>query len=145
MRVLLVHPSSEVVDSVSALLEKEDFEVSQATSTAEALERFGEARRFDVVVTALEIENDQSGFEVLTAAFSADLFAEVMVLSRRADVKTAVEAMKRGCFDFAMEQDLESLADYVVEKVRAATRQRHNDMRAAERWSQLSGKSALRS
>ena len=65
------------------------------TAGLEALRR----KQYDLVLTDL-VMSDVSGIEILKHAQSINPFVAVMVLTGHASVKTAVEAMKQGAFDY---------------------------------------------
>ena len=66
-RVLLVDDDATVLLTLKAVLELHHFDVETASTTAEARSKLA-AHEYDLVVTDVRMENDESGFEVLRAA-----------------------------------------------------------------------------
>jgi len=66
-RVLLVDDDATVLLTLKAVLELHHFDVETAATTAEALAKLA-THEYDLVVTDVRMENDESGFEVLRAA-----------------------------------------------------------------------------
>lgn len=66
-RVLLVDDDATVLLTLKAVLELHHFDVETAATTAEARAKLA-AHEYDLVVTDVRMENDESGFEVLRAA-----------------------------------------------------------------------------
>jgi len=100
-RVLVVDDEEEVLEAVKRRLEREGYDVTTASSEAEAVELLRKARpSFDVVVTDMVMESPESGARVLQVALAQDIFTEVIVLTAYGNVANAVECMKRGAFDY---------------------------------------------
>ncbi|MEM6333596.1 MAG: sigma-54 dependent transcriptional regulator [Planctomycetota bacterium] len=103
------------LDATAQVLVVDD-EVDHAEVMAEALRRLGHVctlvhgrtgaieelshGQFDLVVTDLKMEDDTAGFDVLEAARDRQPQAETIVVTAHGDVPTAIEAVKRGAFDF---------------------------------------------
>jgi DNA-binding response OmpR family regulator len=66
-RVLLVDDDATVLLTLRAVLEWHHFEVETAATVEDAYRKLSH-REYDVVVTDVRMENDESGFEVLRAA-----------------------------------------------------------------------------
>jgi CheY-like chemotaxis protein len=66
-RVLLVDDDVAVLLTLKAVLELNHFDVDTAASVAEACEKL-KLREYEVVITDVRMENEDSGFEVLRAA-----------------------------------------------------------------------------
>jgi DNA-binding NtrC family response regulator len=95
-----------------------EHEVVLAIDGAHALKIIAEyAESFDVVLTDLRMPG-ASGMEVLTATRLRFPATPVIVLTAFGDVPNAVEAMRKGAFDY-LQKPLESLA-VLRERVRAA-------------------------
>jgi len=97
-RVLVVDDEPEVVDVLCTLLASEGYDTTPAYRGSEALEAIT-ADGFAVVVTDLGMP-DVDGMTVLNHAKAHDHTAEVIVVTGRDDVHTAVQCMKAGAFDF---------------------------------------------
>ena len=100
-KILLVDDEPDVRAAIERRLTREGFEVEMADSAAAAGEKIRGAEPFyDVIIADMVMENEQSGLEVLKAAFARDIFAEIIVLTAYGNVQNAVECMKRGAFDY---------------------------------------------
>ena len=92
-------------------------------------------RPYDVIVTDMSMDNPDSGLQVLHAAFTRDLFAEVIVMTAYGNVANAVECMRRGAFDY-IEKNSPGLDVYEVLsiKIGQAMDRRRRDVRTVELW-----------
>ncbi|HRK21121.1 MAG TPA: response regulator, partial [Fimbriimonadaceae bacterium] len=90
---------------------------------------------YDVIVSDMSMENPASGLEVLQAAFSRDLFAQVIIMTAYGSVGNAVECMRRGAFDY-IEKNVPGVDTFelLVEKVTQAMAQRRRDLRTVQQW-----------
>jgi two-component system response regulator HydG len=84
---------------VVASLEKLNADCLVAYSQREALSMLG-ARYFDVIITDLMLENPDSGIEILNVVKQVSEETEVIVMTAHSSVERAVEAMRRGAFNY---------------------------------------------
>ena len=97
--VLLVDDETAFVDALAERLEAHGIEVAVAYDGDMALERLSE----DVHVVVLDVNlPGRSGLEVLGAIKERSSLVEVLMLTGQADVRTAVEGMKRGAADYLL-------------------------------------------
>jgi DNA-binding NtrC family response regulator len=96
--LLLVDDEGAFRRAVADFLEGVGFEVTQASSVAEALDRL-EGFAFDVLLTDLRLP-DGDGTEVLEAACSRYPDIVVIVVTGHGSIRAAVEAIRRGAADF---------------------------------------------
>ena len=94
--LLIVEDDVPTLEALATLLRHEGFSVRKATSLAEA-RRAARRRHPDVVITDLRLP-DGEGTE-LVEELSAD-GSEVVVVTGHASVDTAVEALRRGAYDY---------------------------------------------
>ena len=82
---------------------------------------------YDVIIADMVMETEQSGLEVLKAAFARDIFAEVIILTAYGSVQNAVECMKRGAFDY-LEKNIPGVdvLDLLVLKIHNALEHRRS-------------------
>jgi DNA-binding NtrC family response regulator len=114
-RVLLVDDEVEFLEVLSERLRMRGLDVTSATSGREALE-IVEERTFDAVVLDLAMPG-LDGIETLRRLHETQPELQVMILSGRATVQTAVEATKLGATDiFEKPTDVDTL----VERIRSA-------------------------
>ena len=100
-RVLVIDDEEAVRSAVKRRLERDGYTVQLADSQTLGLDTIGSQHpAFDVIVTDMVMESQDSGLEVLQAALSRDVFTEVIVLTAYGNVGNAVECMKRGAFDY---------------------------------------------
>ncbi|MCE9557966.1 MAG: response regulator [Armatimonadetes bacterium] len=135
-KVLVIDDEESVLQSVKRRLTREGFDVTAADSaSAGILEIQNSDPPFDAIVTDMSMEDPDAGLRVLNAAFSRDLFAEVVVMTAYGNVANAVECMRRGAFDY-IEKNSPGIDVYelLVIKIDQAMDRRRNDVRAVERW-----------
>jgi DNA-binding NtrC family response regulator len=100
-RILVVDDEDGVRASLARRLEREGYKVTQAASEHEGLTAIQRATPpFDVVITDMNMEDQNSGVRILEGAVARDVFTEVIVLTAYGNVANAVECMKRGAFDY---------------------------------------------
>lgn len=97
-KVLFVEDDASLRLTQSLYLEQEGFAVVPASSRLEARRALRE-NSFDAVVTDLRL-GDASGLDVLADVQSLRPDAETVVITGYGSVETAVEAMKRGAYDY---------------------------------------------
>lgn len=97
-RLLVVEDKESLRRLLVTALSEEGYEVASAEDVAGARARLAEGR-FAAVLSDLKLP-DGSGLDVLAAARAAAPTAPVIVLTGFGSVATAVEAMKRGAYDF---------------------------------------------
>jgi two-component system nitrogen regulation response regulator NtrX len=96
--VLVVDDESSIRDSLRMILEYEGYRVDEAASGNEALARVAE-RRPDAAILDIKMP-EMDGLAVLTAFRERGYEMPVLVISGHGDVSTAVDATRRGAFDF---------------------------------------------
>jgi len=96
--ILVVDDEPSMRTTLSILLRREGYRVSQAGAGAEALGMLGQGE-YDMVLTDLKMER-MDGIELLRRIKAADPQAEVLIFTAYGTVKSAVEAMKLGAYDY---------------------------------------------
>jgi two-component system copper resistance phosphate regulon response regulator CusR len=96
MKVLLVEDEERIVSFLRKGLSRHGYEVELAATGREALRRAGTA---DIVILDLGLP-DMDGLDVLSALRTADVDAQVIVLTARGDVDDRVEGLERGADDY---------------------------------------------
>ncbi|MGD0484161.1 MAG: HAMP domain-containing sensor histidine kinase [Gemmatimonadales bacterium] len=97
-RILLIDDEEIVLDSCTEILRGEPYELATAVNGMRGLEQLREFRP-DLVVVDLKMPG-LSGFEVLERIHEVDPTIVPIVITGYATVSSAVEAMKRGAYDF---------------------------------------------
>ena len=102
-RVLIADDQADVLNALRLLLLDEGFEVIEARSPAEAVERI-EAADFDLAILDLNYARDttsgQEGFDLIERLRSVDPSLPILVMTAWSSVAGAVEAMRRGARDY---------------------------------------------
>ncbi len=96
--VLVIDDEESIRDSMSQVLRKEGYRVRSAASGQEGLNLFS-AEAFQIVFVDLKLPGT-SGLDVLSRIKEADPQTPVIIITGYASIESAVEAMKRGAFDY---------------------------------------------
>ncbi len=119
-KVLVVDDEPSLREMISILLRREGLDVTAAPGFARARELItGSAAPFALVLTDL-VMPDGSGLDLLTAAKERNPATEVIVMTAHSTVDAALDAMKRGAYDFVAKPfqsaELRLLVGRAVEK-----------------------------
>ncbi|RST85401.1 sigma-54-dependent Fis family transcriptional regulator [Aquibium carbonis] len=96
--VLVVEDTPSLSATYRAILEKQNFAVETAATGAEALERLAHGA-FDALVLDVRLP-DMTGLDVLDALRERGDETEAVVITADGSINLAVDAMRRGAFDF---------------------------------------------
>ncbi len=100
-RILVADDEELALEAIRMRLERDGHQVDVAASEREAIEHIRTVNSpYDVVVTDMVMESENSGLEILKAALLRDVLTEVIVLTAYGSVANAVECLKRGAFDY---------------------------------------------
>ncbi|QEM69768.1 sigma-54-dependent Fis family transcriptional regulator [Geobacter sp. FeAm09] len=102
--ILIVDDEKGQRDILTVILKKEGYDVADVPGVREALEQLGR-REFDLIMTDLKMQG-QSGLDLLEAVQATDPQQCVILMTAHGTVDSAVEAMKKGAFDY-LEKPLE--------------------------------------
>jgi DNA-binding NtrC family response regulator len=100
INVLLVDDEKDFVDYLAERLQIRDFNVTIAFSGDEAI-KLVEENEFDVIVLDVQMPG-KNGVETLKEIKSIEQLSQVIMLTGHATVKTAIQGMKNGAFDYLM-------------------------------------------
>jgi two-component system response regulator PilR (NtrC family) len=119
-RVLVVDDEAGLRDMLTILFRREGWDVTVASSFVPAVETIDSSPTpFELVLTDL-LMPDGSGLDVLSRAKARSSQTEVIVMTAYAAVETAIDAMKRGAYDFVTKpfatSELRALAHKALEK-----------------------------
>ncbi len=115
MKLLLVDDEQRFLETTKALLEKRDVTTYTAPSGLEGLKQL-EEHRVDVVILDVKMPG-MDGVETLRKIKTRYPLIEVIMLTGHASVRSAVEGLRQGAFDYLVKPcDVNTLLD----KVRAA-------------------------
>src|SRR5580693_10182375 len=98
MRTLVVDDEKNIRRTMAMALESMDHEAVSVASGAEAFKELRNAA-FDVVFLDLKL-HQESGLDVLAEILRLAPEAAVVIVTAFASIETAVEAMRRGAFDY---------------------------------------------
>lgn len=98
IRVLLIDDETDLLESLSRALERRNMDVSIAPDGERGLAQ-AESKVFDVVVLDMKMPG-MGGLQTLFRLKELQPFTEVVVLTGHPTSAQAVEAMRRGAFDF---------------------------------------------
>ena len=103
VRILIADDQADILNALKLLLSDEGYEVAEARSPAEALERL-EATDFDLAILDLNYTRDttsgQEGLDLLERIRALDPTLPAVVITAWSSVAGAVEAMRRGARDY---------------------------------------------
>ncbi|MEK7864973.1 MAG: response regulator, partial [Nitrospirota bacterium] len=98
MKILVIEDEFSVRFGISCTLEGAGYKVISAENGIEGIKLF-EKEHFDIVITDLKLPG-ADGIKVLKSVRDISHDAGVIIITAFADVKTAVEAMKEGAYDY---------------------------------------------
>jgi DNA-binding NtrC family response regulator len=135
-RVLVVDDEESILAAIRRRLERAAHEVDTADSGPTGIAKINSASQpYDVIITDMSMENQESGLQLLHAAFARDLFAAVIVMTAYGNVANAVECMRRGAFDYIEKNSPQvDVYDMLAQKIDEAMERRRRDMRTIDLW-----------
>ena len=98
LKILLVDDDRAVRETVATILERLGHEVVQGTNGREGLELYANSR-IDIVISDIMMP-DIDGLEFLRALNEQGEDVELIFITGHGDLKTAVDALREGAFDF---------------------------------------------
>ena len=119
-QILIAEDTALMRDSMREILTRIGFSCEAAASGTEALEKF-QRGEFSVLVTDLRMPG-MTGIELLEAVLKLDPKICVIVVTAYGTVQTAVDAMKKGAFDYLVKPFGAPELEVVVEKACARYR-----------------------
>ena len=152
-RLLIVDDHKTTADSVAQIGQRLGHEVEVSYDGTEGLAKV-ESAPFDLVVTDLRLPG-ASGMEILERAGAANPEGAVMVITAYGSIEKAVEAMRKGAFDFIakpftieeIKLKLEKALAHVevqreMERMRASLNSLHEDETRRYNFNEIIGRSA---
>ncbi len=97
-KILIIDDDLDLCTLLGRFLTKNGYEVDMAHSGSKGIAKFNEGR-FDVVICDYRL-GDMEGINVLTALRKQDPGVKVLMITGYSDIKTAVEVIKLGAFDY---------------------------------------------
>lgn len=97
-KILIIDDEKVIRSTLREILEYENYEISEAQDGLEGLAKLRE-EEFDLVLCDIKMPK-MDGIEVLNQAKSMDKSPQFIMISAHGSIETAVEATKKGAFDF---------------------------------------------
>jgi two-component system, NtrC family, response regulator HydG len=97
-RVLIIDDDVDMCSLLSRYLQKKGFEVESAHNGAKGIAKFKESK-FDLVLSDFRL-GDREGNQVLRDIKAINPAAIVIIITGYSDIKTAVDVIKAGAFDY---------------------------------------------
>jgi two-component system response regulator PilR (NtrC family) len=117
-RILIVDDEASLLEFLGLLFEEEGFEVTAASSFREGRARAAE-RDHDLILCDIMMP-DGNGLDLLREVKERDPHAAVIMMTAYSSTESAIEAMKRGAYDYISKpfdvEELKVLAERALEK-----------------------------
>jgi len=113
--ILVVDDEVDAVKKLKRMLSHRGFDVYTATNETEAINMINQ-NRYDVIVTDLYMENDNSGISVLQAAKQRDERTDVIIVTAFGKILTAFDSSRLGAFDY-IEKDSDDVYKRICSKI----------------------------
>jgi two-component system response regulator PilR (NtrC family) len=97
--ILVIDDERSMREMISILLKRHGYRVTTANSATDAAKHFDAGELFDLIITDLLMDNG-GGIEVIEEVKQRNLPCEVIVITAFGTAESAVEAMKKGAFDY---------------------------------------------
>src|SRR4051812_22921067 len=97
-KILIIDDDLDLCALLGRFLSKNGYEIEMAHSGSKGIAKFNDGK-FDVVVCDYRL-GDMEGIEVLAALRKHDPAVKVLMITGYSDIKTAVEVIKMGAFDY---------------------------------------------
>src|SRR6202012_1496730 len=97
-RILIIDDDMDMCNLLGRFLQKKGFETDASHTGNKGIAKFKESK-FDVVLCDFRL-GDKEGREVLKEIKQIDPYAIVIIITGYSDIKTAVDVIKAGAFDY---------------------------------------------
>tara|TARA_B100000508_G_scaffold141092_1_gene146482 strand:+ start:159871 stop:161040 length:1170 start_codon:yes stop_codon:yes gene_type:complete len=97
-KILVIDDEKSIRRALTEILEFEDFEVDEAQDGKEGLDK-AKSSFYDIIFCDIKMPK-MDGMEVLEAIQKEKIESPVIMISGHGNIETAVEAIKKGAFDF---------------------------------------------
>ena len=97
-RILIIDDDMDMCNLLGRFLQKKGYETEASHSGGKGIQKFKESK-FDVVLCDFRL-GDKEGREVLREIKNIDPYAIVIIITGYSDIKTAVDVIKAGAFDY---------------------------------------------
>lgn len=113
--ILVVDDEPLIRKSLYEILKIAGFDTHTAQNAEEALALFT-ARSFDIVITDMKLPK-MSGLDLLGALKKTSPMTELILITGYGSIETAVEAMKKGAFDYVTKPIVDDEIKILIEKI----------------------------
>ena len=114
-KILIVDDELIMRESLAGWLERDGHEVSAASSGEEAMEVLKDSR-FDILLVDIKMEG-MSGLDVLKQVKESDPDVDVVMITAYGSIPTAIEAMKKGAYDYLLKPFDPDALGVLIEKI----------------------------
>jgi DNA-binding NtrC family response regulator len=97
-RILIIDDEKSIRKTLSEILSYEGYKIEEAADGEEGLRKFS-AATFDIVLCDIKMPK-MDGIEFLEKARAVNPDVPVVIISGHGNIETAVEAVKKGAFDY---------------------------------------------
>lgn len=97
-KILIIDDERAIRRALKEILEFEEFEVDEAENGKQGLKMI-KSGSYDIVFCDIKMP-EMDGMEVLEGALEAKVDAPIIMISGHGNIETAVQAIKKGAFDF---------------------------------------------
>jgi two-component system nitrogen regulation response regulator NtrX len=97
-KILIIDDEKSIRSALQEILEYEKYYVELAENGLEGIEKFN-ANNFDIILCDIKMP-EMDGIEVLEKINESEKDVQVIMISGHANVENAVDAIKKGAFDF---------------------------------------------
>lgn len=97
-RILIIDDEKSIRRTLREILEYENFKVEEAQDGLEGL-NLAQKEKFDIILCDIKMPK-MDGMEALDKLMAAAVDAPVVMISGHGNIETAVEAVKKGAYDF---------------------------------------------
>lgn len=97
-KILIIDDERAIRRALREILEFEEFEVDEAENGREGLDK-AKADDYDIIFCDIKMP-ELDGMEVLDGLLKANVDSPVIMISGHGNIETAVQAIKKGAFDF---------------------------------------------
>ncbi|MBN1350731.1 sigma-54-dependent Fis family transcriptional regulator [candidate division KSB1 bacterium] len=97
-KILIVDDEAYIIEGLTAILENEGYQIYSASNGLQAIKKL-ESKQIDLVLADLVMPG-LDGLQLLNEMKSRNIFAEVIIITGKGTINSAVEAMKAGAYDY---------------------------------------------
>ena len=97
-KILIIDDERAIRRALREILEFEDFEVDEAENGSEGV-KLASGEQYDIIFCDIKMP-EMDGMEVLDELLKAKIETPVIMISGHGNIETAVQAIKKGAFDF---------------------------------------------